>query len=67
MSKQRQHILLGYFKTLSVGPVLGLNLWLPPAGYSGVPRPQHELHELNKRGLFLTRELVAESPEEIII
>jgi len=30
MSLQRQHILLSYFKTLSVGPVWGLNL-RPPA------------------------------------
>ena len=33
MSLQRQHILLSYFKTLSVGPVWGLNP-RPPARYS---------------------------------
>ena len=34
MSLQRQHVLLSYFKTLSVGPVWGSNL-RPPAQQSG--------------------------------
>ena len=39
MSQQRQHVLLSYFKTLSVGPVLGLNP-RPSARQSGAL--QHE-------------------------
>ena len=34
MSLQRQHILLSYFKTLSVGPIWGSNP-RPPARQSG--------------------------------
>lgn len=34
MSYQRHHILLSYFKTLSAGPILGLNPW-PAAKPSG--------------------------------
>ena len=45
MSYQRQHVLLSYFKTLSVGPIWGLNS-RPPAQQFGAPQ-----HELTKRGL----------------
>ena len=45
MSYRRQHVLLSYFKTLSVGPIWSLNS-RPPAQQFGAPQ-----HELTKRGL----------------
>ena len=45
MSYRRQYVLLSYFKTLSVGPIWGLNS-RPPAQQFGAPQ-----HELTKRGL----------------
>ena len=41
---QRQHILLSYFKTLSVGPVWGSNP-RPPAQQTGALRTLSQLNE----------------------
>ena len=50
MSLQRQHILLSYFKTLSVGPVWGLNP-RPPAWQSGALPTELHVTSRTKSGV----------------